>query len=146
MEDKVKIELSPKQYEKLLETVFIGTWVVNSTKDELDESFEQVRNIVLSHSKEANAAEKVEYVADGDYYDLSVAYETALVDAFIEPYDEQAFFDKLIEKLALKKLAEEVGGLSVPLSEEMIEKKLMYESEIEQGLYKYGLKPLDWKA
>ncbi|MFD2924425.1 hypothetical protein [Halobacillus naozhouensis] len=143
---KVNLEMSQEQYEKLVETVFLGTWMVNSTQLELDEAFEDVRSLVLSKYKEAGLEDKITYEETFDVHDLAVEYENELLDKYVEEYDEFSFWDKLIEKLSEKKLIKEFGPLPDSLTEEMVAKRVQYEEEIEKELEERGLTNLNLKA
>ncbi len=143
---KINLEMSQDQYEKLVETVFLGTWVVNSTQLELDESFEDVRNLVLSKYKEAGLENKITYQEPFDVHDLAVEYENELLDNYVEEYDEFSFWDKLVEKLAEKELIKEFGPLPESLTEELMAKRVQYEEEIGKELEERGLTNLNLNA
>ncbi|MBM7551156.1 hypothetical protein [Thalassobacillus pellis] len=142
---KVKIELTPAQYQKLVESVFLGTWVANSTREDLNEEFEAVRDHVLSYYKEAGMEGLIEKNEEFGFNDLNVNYESELLHNYVEPYDEYTFWEKLAEKLADKELAKGHGAVSVPLTEEQILKKLGYEEEIEMDLHENGMKNVNWE-
>ncbi|UOQ92684.1 hypothetical protein MUO14_20035 [Halobacillus shinanisalinarum] len=143
---KINLEMSQDQYEKLVETVFLGTWMVNSTQLELDESFEGVRNLVLSKFKEAELEDKVTYEEAFDVHDLAVDFENQLLQKYVEDYDEFSFWDKLVEKLSEKELVKEFGSLPDTLSEEMIAKRVEYEEEIGKELEERGITNLELKS
>ncbi|UOR13271.1 hypothetical protein [Halobacillus amylolyticus] len=142
---KINLEMSQDQYEKLVETVFLGTWMVNSTQLELDESFEEVRNLVLSKFSEAGLENKVTYEETFDVHDLAVDFENQLLEKYVEDYDEFSFWDKLVEKLSEKELVKEFGPLPDTLTEDMIAKRVEYEEEIGKELEERGITNLELK-
>ncbi|WP_431800338.1 hypothetical protein [Halobacillus andaensis] len=142
---KINLELTEKQYQTLVETVFLGTWMVNSTKMELDEDFEEIRELVLSKFKEAELEDKISYQEAFEVYDLHTDYEKHLFEKYVDEYEEFSFWDMLIEKLSEKRLKEEYGDISVPLSDEMIERRLQIEEELGKELEERGLTNLELK-
>jgi len=141
---KVNLELSQKQYEKLVETVYLGTWMVNSTRMELDEEFEDVREAVLAKYKEAGLEDRVAHHEEMDVYDLDVDYESKLLDTYVEEYDEFSFWDKLVEKLADKEMAERYGANQDKMTDEMMEERVQIEEKIGQKLEETGVTKLNF--
>lgn len=141
---KVKLEMTSKQYEKLIEAVFLGTWVVNSTEMELNDEFEEVRELVLSTFYRAGNRELVTYNNQADLYDLDINYESKLLDTYVEEYDEFSFWDKLIEKLAEKELVKQFGSIDGDMTEEMMERRLELEEEIGKRVEDTGITELEW--
>ncbi|MGP4076506.1 hypothetical protein [Halobacillus sp. K22] len=141
---KVNLELSQKQYEKLVETVYLGTWMINSTRMELDDDFEEVREVVLAKYKEAGLEDRVVHQEEVDIYDLDVDYESKLLDTYVEEYDEFSFWDKLVEKLADKEMAERYGTSREKMTEEMMEARVQIEEKIEQKLEETGVTKLNF--
>ncbi|WP_173917063.1 hypothetical protein [Halobacillus sp. Marseille-Q1614] len=141
---KIHLEMDQNQYQKLVEAVFLGTWMVNSTKLELDEDFEEIRELVLSKYKEAGLEDKVSYLEAFGIHDLEKDYEKQLFQDYVDEYEEHSFWDMLIEKLSEKKLKEEYGTIPTPLSDEMIERRLQIEEKIAQVLEEKGLTHLDF--
>ncbi|MGR9050980.1 hypothetical protein ACQ4XT_20270 [Halobacillus faecis] len=141
----VKLEMTEEQYETLVEMVFLGTWMVNSTKLELDEQFEDVRELVLAKYKEANLEDKVSYQEQIGVHDLDVDYESKLLDTHVEEYDEFSFWDKLVEKLAEKEMTEIYGPMDGKLTEEQMEKRLAVEEEIGRKLEETGVTKLSFE-
>ncbi|MCA0983941.1 hypothetical protein LCL89_07685 [Halobacillus yeomjeoni] len=142
---KVNIELTEDQYKKLVESIFLGTWMVNSTRMELDEEFEDMREQVLSHYKEAGMEKEIVHQEEVGVHDLDVDYEAQLLDTYVEEYDEFSFWDKLVEKLAEKRMADQYGTIESPLTEEMMQKRMEIEEEIGKKLEETGVTRLEFK-
>ncbi|WP_281659277.1 hypothetical protein [Halobacillus sp. Cin3] len=141
----VKLDLTQDQYEKLVEAVFLGTWMVNSTKMELDEQFEDVREAVLSKYKEGGLEDKITHHEQLGVHDLDVDYESRLMDTHVEEYDEFSFWDKLVEKLSEKELTNIYGPLGDKLTEEQMEKRMEIEEEIGRKLEETGVTHLTFE-
>ncbi|WP_082234768.1 hypothetical protein [Halobacillus massiliensis] len=141
---KVQLEMDQEQYQKLVEAVFLGTWMVNSTKLELDENFEEIRELILSKYKEAGLEDKVSYQQAFDIHELNREYEEQLFQKYIDEYEEHSFWDMLIEKMSEKQLKEEYGEISTPLSDDMVERRLHLEEQIAQEVEENGITRLDF--
>lgn len=140
----VKIEMTKEQYRTLIEMVFLGSWMVNSTKMELDEKVEDVRELVLSKYQEAGLQDRISYQEQIDVHDLDVDYESQLLDTYVEEYDEFSFWDKLVEKLVEKEMTELYGPLEGQMTEEQMERRLSIEEEIGRKLEESGVTRLSF--
>ncbi|MFQ3543718.1 hypothetical protein Q7A53_06505 [Halobacillus rhizosphaerae] len=149
---EIKLTFTEEQYKKLVETIFLGSWMLNSTRlEDLDEEAEEIRELVLSRYKEANLEDKVVYQEEMEIHDLTIDYESELLDQYIEEYDEFSFWDKLVEKLTEKEMVQTFGAdvVSAPLTDEMLKTQLELEEKIGQELEEKGITnlhlPLDKK-
>lgn len=142
---KVHLEFTPIQYQKLVEALFLGGWVTNTTRDDLDEEFEALRDYIFQYYKDAGMEGLIEENQEIGYKDLNVDYESTLLSRYIEPYDEQVFWEKLAEKLSDRELVNLEGPIAVPLNEAQILKKLALEEEIEEDLHINGLQHVKWE-
>jgi len=99
----MNIELSPEEYAKLLELVYLGEWVINAHHDTefQDEAATTVIQRVLAAAP-AGAISKDEET--GEYYLASEWVEDAY-DKYILDYDDHVFWDELTERLAQRDLA-----------------------------------------
>ncbi|WP_181349289.1 hypothetical protein [Thalassobacillus sp. CUG 92003] len=139
----VHIELSSEQYRKLVEALYLGTWMVNSTRMELDEAFEEVRHLVLAKHQEAGLEDEIFHQEESNIYDLEIEYETELLDRYVEPYDEASFGDKLVEKLAEKELVREYGAPIETMTDEIMARRMQLEEQIREEISKNGLTNLE---
>ncbi|MBA2174622.1 hypothetical protein H0266_06825 [Halobacillus locisalis] len=140
----VHLEMTEKQYKKLIEAVYLGTWMVNSTKMDLDEDFEEMRELVLSNYNQAGLDDLVVHQKEMDIHDLDVDFESKLLDTYVEEYDEFSFWDKLVEKLADKEMVKQFGAPKGEMTEEMMEKRIQFEEQIGQKLEESGITELDF--
>ncbi|GGC73431.1 hypothetical protein GCM10007216_00070 [Thalassobacillus devorans] len=141
----LQLDLTPLQYQKLVEALFLSGWMINTTREELDEEFEALRDHVFQYYKEAGMEGLIEENEEIDCKDLNVDYESRLLSRYIENYDEQVFWEKLAEKLADCELVKTEGPVAVPLNEGQILKKLSLEEEIEEDLKMNGLQHVKWE-
>ena len=100
----MELHLTGKQYRRLLDLVYIGNWVLNSTRgDDRICDYDQVESLVFSHCLDHGMAPLVELFngeiipsrafAEGGIHEAIIAEELALRDldaerATAENYDE----------------------------------------------------------
>ena len=95
----VKIELTEKEFRRLLDMVYIGNWILNSTRGEdRFEDYDLVESKIFSLCKK--------YHMDALYENRlgtaipSVAFEDGGIHEAIADYEDTVFFEILAEELA----------------------------------------------
>lgn len=103
----MKVELSPKQYRKLVELVYLGEWMINAHHDTeyQDDGASEVIQQVLAAAPEKMLGQDAE---TGEYY-LDSDWVEEIYDNYILDYDDHVFWDELTERLAQRDLARERG-------------------------------------
>jgi hypothetical protein len=97
----MKFELTEQQYRYLLDLVYIGNWVVNSTREnDRIREYDEVESLVFSHCPEHGMKKLVEYL-DGDLIP-SRAFADGGIHEAIENYEDVTFYEILAEELALR--------------------------------------------
>lgn len=101
----MKIELTDQQFRYLLDLVYIGNWVMNSTRgDDRIKEYDQVEGLVFSHCLEQKMSKLVE-LYQGDLIPSRRFAEGGIHEA-IEQYEDIVFYEILAEELALRDLDE----------------------------------------
>lgn len=97
----MKIELTEKQYRYLLDLVYIGNWVINSTResDRIHE-YDEVESLIFSHCAQHGMKKLIEHL-DGEIIP-SRAYADGGIHEAIESYEDITFYEILAEELALR--------------------------------------------
>ena len=99
----MKLELTEQQYRYLLDLVYIGNWVLNSTReDDRIQEYDQVESLVFSHCLRHNMSKLVE-VYQGELIP-SRAFANGGIHEAIENYEDIVFYEILAEELALRDL------------------------------------------
>jgi len=99
MEVVMNIELTELEFRRLLDIVYIGNWVLNSTRGEdRIADFDIVESRIFSYCKQNDMATLVEYV-DG-MARPSIAFENGGIHEAIADYEDSIFFEILAEELA----------------------------------------------
>src|SRR6185437_559284 len=119
----MKINFTKKEYCLLLDMVYISDWVLNSyiPDAQVDGHLEHqaLRKKLLSYHKDMGAEDVVSYDNKYDDYYESREYEKSLHEQFIDPYDEETFWDELADRLALQDFAKEVGDKKLQTMDHM---------------------------
>lgn len=97
----MNIELTEKQYRYLLDLVYIGNWVLNSTRggDRIRE-YDDVESRIFSHCPAQGMANLVQRT-DGELIPSRAFADGGIHDA-IEDYEDVTFYEILAEELALR--------------------------------------------
>ena len=99
----MKIELTEQQYRYLLDLVYIGNWVINSTReDDRIKEYDQVEGLIFSHCLQHKMSKLVELYR-GELIPSRAFAEGGIHEAIIA-YEDIAFFEILAEELALRDL------------------------------------------
>ncbi|MDD8031947.1 MAG: hypothetical protein PHQ25_08130 [Acidobacteriota bacterium] len=141
----MEIKLTKEQYNKLLELVYLGNWMVNAyrTDDYLTE-YSDVVSHIFALAKEVGLEDKAVKDENDDKYLPSYDFEESLQD-FISQYDSFCFWEELINRLAERDALKEFG--STPLDkidlEDFLKKKTEYLRKYEQEVEENGIRHLE---
>lgn len=101
----MELKLTQKQYRRLLDLVYIGNWVLNSTRgDDRIEEYDEVESLVFSHCLDRGMAKLVE-LYNGELIPSRAFAEGGIHEA-IMAYEDVTFFEILAEELAMRDLGE----------------------------------------
>ena len=99
----MELHLTEKQYRRLLDLVYIGNWVLNSTRgDDRIQDYDKVESHIFSHCLDHGMAALVE-LYDGEIIP-SRAFAEGGIHQAIMAYEDVTFFEILAEELALRDL------------------------------------------
>ena len=97
----MQINLTPKEFRRLLDLVYIGNWVINSTReDDRIKEYDQVESLVFSHCLQHKMSKLVELYR-GELIP-SRAFADGGIHEAIENYEDVVFYEILAEELALR--------------------------------------------
>ena len=95
----MELRLTEKQYRRLLDLVYIGNWVLNSTRgDDRIREYDKVESLVFSHCLNHGMASLIE-LYNGEIIPSRAFAEGGIHEAIME-YENNVFFDILAEGLA----------------------------------------------
>lgn len=102
----MNLELTPKQYRRLLDMVYIGNWVLNSTRgDDRFKDYDDVESLLFGKAGEVNMGVLAETYL-GEVIPSKAFVEGGIHEAIIE-YENNVFFDILAEDLARRDMEAE---------------------------------------
>jgi hypothetical protein len=138
----MELNLNRGQYEKLLELVYLGNWLINAYRtDDYLEDYADIVSLVFSQVEKAGLEDKAVKDELGDRYLPSFDFEESLHD-YISEYDSCCFWEELINRLAEREALKEFGSLPLDKIDlnEFLEKKNKYLRVYEQEVEESGLK------
>ena len=102
----MNLELTNKQYRRLLDMVYIGNWVLNSTRgDDRFKDYDDVESLLFGKAGDVNMGMLAE-VYEGEVVPSRAFVEGGIHEAIIE-YENNVFFDILAEDLARRDMEAE---------------------------------------
>jgi len=99
MEGKMDIRLSELEFRRLLDMVYIGNWILNSTRglDRISD-YDVVENLVFAYCSTCGMQSLAEPIIGGAR--PSTAFENGGIHEAIADYEDSVFFEILAEELA----------------------------------------------
>ena len=95
----MQLEMSNKQFRRLLDLVYIGNWVLNSTRgDERFQDYDQVESLLFAKAALEGMPQLAE-LYQGEIVPSKAVVEGGIHEAIME-YENNVFFDILAEDLA----------------------------------------------
>lgn len=102
----MNIELSDKEFRRLLDLIYIGNWILNSTRGEdRFADYDHLQEKFFSLCSKNGMNSLVQFYM-GHYFP-SRAYEEGGIHEAIADYEDAVFFDILAEELARRDMLEE---------------------------------------
>lgn len=99
----MELKMAEKQFRRLLDLVYIGNWVLNSTRgDDRIKEYDQVESLVFAHCLDHGMAPLTE-LYQGELIP-SRAFADGGIHEAIEQYEDTIFYELLAEELALRDL------------------------------------------
>ena len=97
----MKLELTDQEFRYLLDLVYIGNWVINSTREnDRIQEYDQVESLIFSHCLHHKMSKLVELYR-GELIP-SRAFADGGIHEAIEQYEDVVFYEILAEELALR--------------------------------------------
>ena len=97
----MEIKLTQKQYRRLLDLVYIGNWILNSTRgDDRIEEYDEVESLIFSHCL-SNGMARLTELYQGDFIPSREFAEGGIHEAIMS-YEDVTFFEILAQELALR--------------------------------------------
>lgn len=102
----MNLELTPKQFRRLLDMAYIGNWVLNSTRgDDRFTDYDEVESLLFGKAAEVGMGVLAEEY-EGEIVPSKAFAEGGIHEAIID-YENNVFFDILAEDLARRDMEED---------------------------------------
>ena len=146
----MKINFTKKQYELLIKIVYLGEWMINAhrTKDTYEE-YSDLQNYINSFAKEFGLEKYIEkgIVKKNKYYTNRLFEEETGIHDFHEEYDDETFWDELIDRLVKRDFVNAYGVENIKQMEyeERFEKEDPFIEKYSEEFEKHGIERLQIK-
>jgi len=134
----MQIDLSRAQFETLLKAVYLGDWMVNAirTPGNYIREFEELEQYLLAVAHRSGFEDIVEFDSRLSQFFLTLESHERL-QPFIDEYDDAAFWDGLVDRLADRDFTETYGDAASRMGHEERFEKVgafvdKYETEVER--------------
>ena len=124
----MEIKLSEKQFRRLLDLVYIGNWVLNSTRGhDRIRQYDEVESLIFSHCL-AHGMTGLTELYEGELIPSRAFAEGGIHEA-IMAYEDTTFFEILAQELALRDMDD--PPITAENYDEIVERMGEYLSEFE---------------
>ncbi|PJZ68246.1 hypothetical protein CH373_04440 [Leptospira perolatii] len=144
----MKIEFTQGQYETLIKSIAISSWMINAFEEGSEETgvYAELEQYILSFAKDFGKQDFVEYDTEENVYYPTRKFEDQ-TDIFeiISEYDNELFWDELIHRMGRRDFLREYGeeAISQMAIEERIEKEAPYITKYEEIFSNQGLENIE---
>jgi hypothetical protein len=142
----MKIEFTKAEYRDLLDMVYIAEWIMKAHKIEDDprtKCYEELGQKIMSDAEKMGFGHLIEYAPEYDkYFPTRIFEDASSAHGFIDEYDNDSFWEELVNRLAERDLIRQEGGLSNVLRlsiEERLEKQFQLEGKYAVEFEENGL-------
>jgi len=126
----MEIKLTQKQFRRLLDLVYIGNWVLNSTRgDDRIRQYDRVESLIFSHCLTNGMSELTE-LYEGELIPSRAFAEGGIHEA-IMAYEDITFFEILAQELALRDMDD--PPITPENYDEIMERMSVYLTEFERN-------------
>lgn len=105
--EAVKIELTKKEYDTLLEMLYIATWVISAHDTEQKpekRKYDDVEQKIMAQAKDFGMDKEIIYDKKLGKYFTTRDFEEKCHKKFIDEYEDESFWDELVNRLAERDL------------------------------------------
>lgn len=126
----MEIKMTEKQFRRLLDLVYIGNWILNSTRgDDRIRQYDEVESLVFSQCLAHGMAPLTE-LYQGQLIPSQAFAEGGIHEAIMD-YEDAVFFDILAEELARRDM--DYAPISTQNYDELVARMDEYMEEFEQN-------------
>jgi len=143
----MKINFSKKQFENLIKLVYLGNWMINAIRvgDEKIKKYDEIEQYIYSFAKDFGLEKYIEFSKKyNKFFPARELEEGTDVEQYREEYDNETFWEDLIDRLTRRDFVKKYGEETVKKMslEERIEKEYPFEEKYRNEFEKNGIENL----
>lgn len=146
----MRLELTEEQFQSLLKLIYMGKWVADAVEHQTDndqssKDFAQLEQLIFKEAGKNGFSDWVEVDEEsGAYYPSSILDEDKIVAGSIDAYEENCFWDELIDRLCIRDMIANHGidKIADMTHQERYEKEKELVNRYENEFHDFGLKRL----
>ncbi len=143
----MKINFSKKQFENLIKLVYLGNWMINAIRvgDEKIKKYDEIEQYIYSFAKDFGLEKYIEFSKKyNKFFPARELEEGTDVEQYREEYDNETFWEDLIDRLTRRDFIKKYGEETVKKMslEERIEKEYPFEEKYRNEFEKNGIENL----
>lgn len=134
----MKIECTKEEFRTLLDLVYAGNILINSTRsqEERIEEYAQMEQKIFALAKSFGLEDLIEYDEEFGEYMPTHEFEESEFNEYIDEYDTRVFWEELIMRLARRDALNYVGDVDPEMTKAQLKEMQLgleekYEEEIE---------------
>ncbi len=108
----MKVNFTKREYAALLDMIYLADWMLHAhvEEEEIHDDYSALEQNILSHAREFGCENKIVYDAKLEQYFPTLAYEESeQIHGVIDNYNDETFWDELIERLAERDVLRKFG-------------------------------------
>lgn len=145
----IEIKLSKAKYEDLVKLVYLGNWMINAIRiDDKIEKYDRIEQYVYSFTKDASLENLIEFDSElNKFFPTKEFEEDSDAERFRSEYDNEIFWEELIDSLARRDFINEYGEGAIRKMtwQERLEKEHPFIEKYEKEFEKHGIENLEIK-
>ncbi|MFA5183029.1 MAG: hypothetical protein WC405_17055 [Syntrophales bacterium] len=110
----MKINVTKDEYRSLIDIIYIADWVLTSYKSEEGQEIKRYKDVMQKFyalAKDMGMENLIKFDKElNAYWETKEFDDTSECHQFIDEYDNDSFWERLIEQLTTRDLEEELGG------------------------------------
>lgn len=101
MQEKIALEITEKDYKKLVELIYLGVVLHHTYDDKEYKTMHRAEQAIYAQAHKFNAQNLIRYIPELKKYDVTHELMDRM-DLFRSSYDYNSFYDELISRLSEK--------------------------------------------
>lgn len=139
----MQLELTEEDYAKLIRMTYLASWMVEAHQVDDQNDLKEVEQKIFSLAQGTKQKDLIEYDEKlKSYFPTVLLDDDPFISQVIEQYDEDCFWDELLDRLTKKEMLDTYGekAISEMTLDERIEKENKFMAKYEKEFETNGLR------